>query len=238
MNKFIIISIIICLIIISSIFILIYMKGKGNFKYNKPQTAYIINGKKDGTIETKRWGNAYKLCKKFGNFNCQRIKAKYVEHSDYKDECGDFTGNNKTSKYRRGCMYAHKKIMEKIVKKGEPTFVFEDDISIGNISLEETIRRMNDFISKSKNKNSHIAYIGRCWEDYCTHAYYITVEGAEIVLKNIKWCTDIPIDNQLRGLCLSNKLKCDYAEDVNNKDNTWAQGIIKQSGKEHESPYY
>lgn len=94
-----------------------------------------------------------------------------------------------------GCMVSHIKLWERIVKEGiEKTLILEDDFHPnGDIgALEEpNVNYDVAYIGRWKiDKNAQEESIGGSWVDpvpsYCTHAYVITLEGAQKLLKNYK----------------------------------------------------
>ena len=195
-----------------------------------PDVAYIINGNPDGSKNMKRWPNAYKLCNLLGDrlgFECKHLSAKFVTNDDYIKECGDHTDNNKEDKYIRGCTYAHIKAFEQIVKNNKPAIIFEDDIALGDVSIDTTAKHFKKYIEKHC-KNVDIGYIGHCFVDKCLHAYYISVEGARKLLELTEPCKLNPMDLQIADLCNSKKLKCSYAKKNFRNKGTWAEGILKQ----------
>jgi hypothetical protein len=195
-----------------------------------PDVAYIINGNPDGSKNMKRWPNAYKLCNLLGDrlgFECKHLPAKFVTDDDYIKECGDHTDNNKKDKYTRGCTYAHKNAFEQIVKNNKSAIIFEDDIALGDVSIDTTAKHLKKYIEKHC-KNVDIGYIGHCFVDKCLHAYYLSVDGARKLLELTEPCKLHMMDLQIADLCNSKKLKCSYAKKNFRNKGTLAEGILKQ----------
>ena len=195
-----------------------------------PDVAYIINGNPDGSKNMKRWPNAYKLCNLLGDrlgFECKHLPAKFVTNDDYIKECGDHTDNNKEDKYIRGCTYAHKNAFEQIIKNNKSAIIFEDDIALGDVSIDTTVKHFKKYIEKHC-KNVDIGYIGHCFVDKCLHAYYVSVEGARKLLELTEPCKLYMMDLQIADLCNSKKLKCSYAKKNFRNKGTWTEGILKQ----------
>jgi hypothetical protein len=195
-----------------------------------PDVAYIINGNPDGSKNMKRWPNAYKLCNLLGDrlgFECKHLPATFVTDDDYIKECGDHTDNNKKDKYTRGCTYAHKNAFEQIVKNNKSAIIFEDDIALGDVSIDTTAKHLKKYIEKHC-KNVDIGYIGHCFVDKCLHAYYLSVDGARKLLELTEPCKLHMMDLQIADLCNSKKLKCSYAKKNFRNKGTLAEGILKQ----------
>ena len=176
--------------------------------------AYIINGNPDGSVNTDHWGRAYSQCTDLG-LDCFRSPSVYVvNNAEYATACPNYNqaSASKLENFERGCMYAHKNVMDTIAAgEDDRVLVFEDDINIpasadaARAIMDEELRR---------TAADDILFLGNCYNGLCTHAMAVSKDGADKILNKVKWCEgNWAVDQQLLFLCNTNQLQCSFAAD-------------------------
>ena len=88
-----------------------------------------------------------------------------------------------------------------------------------------------EFIKKTELTD--VAYLGHCFNGNCLHAYILGPKMAKLILKKAYWCSNVPLDNQMKKLCKDKFINCKYAKSLpkNKLKNAWGGGVIHQFGK-------
>ncbi len=219
--------------IIFFVFYNFFLAKKEKFSSDDHLTAFIINGDKHGKLNEKRWVRPYHICSDILGLPCHRIPSFYVTENgktEINQLCGKTFADSVETRNVSGTNNAHRKALEAVLRYGERSIIFEDDIILP-LNTEEAVSKIDNFIKE--NKDADVAYLGHCFNGACLHAYIVAPKIAKKLLEKIDWCSIVPFDEQLKKLCKNGDFKCSYAETLNSPrvKNSWGKGIILQEGE-------
>ena len=225
-------------------------KERSALKYNV--ASYILNGHRDGSVNTKRWPRAKQVCEFVSdtmNHNdnnkdednlppkCVRVNSVYCDTKDFVRTCNglDCTKLDADKRKALGCMHAHLNALYLFLQSPRwitHALVFEDDVILPALPDNETRNRLKAIARDQRAKD--LVQLGHCYGGVCTTALQWSRRGAWIAVEKLARChTWWPIDQQLKEFCewTDFNMTCYRATpNAPHRDGAWGDGLLHQKG--------